>query len=139
MVTEHHFTERIIGVGIYATIVIMFYYLMRRENSNNKRLLRIYMLILAFLAYFFIPASVTDLYRLWITADSYNKMSIMTMAKDIFSGWSSPLGLFYVCLISRINKHLLPALTCLVFYTNIFYIINDYADKHNISKTKSLL
>lgn len=130
---DHHFTERIIGVGIYAIIAVAFYLILCRDNIRIKRTLYMYAIILSSLAYFFIPATVTDLYRLWITAESYNRFPIMQMVQEIFNGWSSPLGLVYVCIVSKINPHLLPAITSMLFYYNVFYIIADYSEKHYIS------
>ena len=98
---DHHFTERIIGVGIYAIIAVAFYLILCRDNIRIKRTLYMYAIILSSLAYFFIPATVTDLYRLWITAESYNRFPIMQMVQEIFNGWSSPLGLVYVCIVRR--------------------------------------
>jgi len=80
-----------------------------------------------------------DLYRLWITADEYNKYEIPQMITKIFSGWTSPLGLVYVCVISRVDHSLLPAVTAFMFYSNISYIAWDYYRKHNVSRSSFAL
>lgn len=132
---SHYFAERAISVAIYALIAFVFCNHLTKKDANIGRTLFLLTLTLSTLAYFVQPAPTMDLYRLWITADEYNRYSIMEMITSIFSGWSSPLGLVYVCLISRFNHHLLPAITVYLFYSNIFYIIKDYWKKHEISKS----
>lgn len=136
---SHYFVERAISVAIYTLVAFAFCNHLVKKDANISRTFFLLTLVLSTLAYFVQPAPTMDLYRLWITADEYNRYSTLKMITEIFSGWSSPLGLVYVCLVSKFNYHLLPAITVYLFYSNIFYIIKDYWKKHEISRSSMAL
>ena len=136
---SHYFLERAISVAIYAFISMIFCNQISSSKTNVRKVLFFLTIILSALAYFFQPTESMDLHRLWITADDYNKYPLLEMTTKIFSGWTSPLGLVYVCGISKINHHLLPSLTAFLFYTNITYIVSDYWKKNEISNSSVAL
>lgn len=133
---SHYFFERAVSVGLYVIVCVII----SNQISLSKLTIKQGMItltgLLAIMAYFIIPAQTMDLYRLWITASDYSQYSFVEMARKIFDArWSSPLGIYYVSAISKINPHLLPAITALWFYGNISYIISDYSKKHDISNS----
>lgn len=133
--TEHYFLERFLSVAIYAILSIGLMGILRYGKVRVKTALRVYTILLTLLAWFFIPASTMDLYRLWITASDYSGMSFFDMAVRLMnSAWSSPFSIFYVSALSKISPHLLPALTVFLFYTNITYIVEDYYKRHDIRR-----
>ena len=133
---EHFFLQRGLSVAIYAVIAMLFYQHMIKPGIRVKRTLMVYAVILAIMAFFFKPTEHMDLYRLWRMSDYYyGKMALAELFQVGFSTSSSPLGIIYVVFISKINQHLLPALTALLFYLNIFYVIGDYAEKHEADNT----
>lgn len=136
---SHYFVERAISVAIYAFVSCGVCAYLSQRKAKVGRALFLLTLVLSILAYFVQPAQTMDLYRLWITADDYNRYPVIQMVTKIFSGWSSPLGLVYVCLLSRLNHHLLPAVTAFLFYSNISYIIKDFWKKHECSNSSMVL
>lgn len=132
---EHYFVERFFGVGIYAVWALGIFFSVRRKRNSYKSIFRFYTIILAILSFFYIPAQMNDLYRLWETASMFTRLPFGDMVTAIFARWSQPLGFLYICSLCRINIHLVPAITALIFYTNVFYIIADYAE-HNETDSK---
>ena len=133
---EHFYLARFLSVCLYTFLSMVTCYRIYTGKRSVRFNLCVFTIILSILSWFFIPAGSMDLYRLWITADEYNRYgSISQIITSVFnSTWSGPLGLLYVIVLSRINKHLVPMITTLLFYGNIFYIISDYDKKHQVSR-----
>ena len=55
-----------------------------KKDANISRTFFLLTLVLSTLAYFVQPAPTMDLYRLWITADEYNRYSTLKMITEIF-------------------------------------------------------
>lgn len=64
---EHYFVERFLGVGIYAIWALGVLFSVRRKRTSYKSIFRFYTIVLAILSFFYIPAQMNDLYRLWET------------------------------------------------------------------------
>lgn len=130
---EHYFVERFLGVGIYAIWALGVLFSVRRKRTSYKSIFRFYTIVLAILSFFYIPAQMNDLYRLWETASMFTRLPFGDMVSAIFARWSQPLGFLYICTLSRVNIHLVPAVTAFIFYSNVFYIVADYAEQKEMN------
>ena len=131
---EHYFAERAYSIIIYAVLAAGMFFWLQRKNSNIRVTLWVYTLILAGLAYFFKPAETLDLYRLWQVAATYKGLPLVEMVPKVIGDWGGfPLSHIYLAVLYNIDLHLIPAVTALLFFMNIFYIIADYSTKKKIN------
>ena len=130
---EHYFVERFLGVGIYAIWALGVLFSLGRKRNSYRSIFRFYTIFLTILSFFYIPAQMNDLYRLWETASMFTRLPFGDMVTAIFARWSQPLGFLYICTLCRFNIHLVPAITALIFYTNVFYIVADYSERNEIA------
>ena len=131
---EHYYLERAYSIIIYAVLAVLMFFWLQRKKSNIKLTLWLYTIILTVLSYFFIPAEVLDLYRLWEVSDWYKGLPLLEMIPKVVVDWSgAPLSHVYLAVLYNIDKHLIPAVTAFLFCWNIFYIIGDYSVKKKIN------
>lgn len=96
-------------------------------------------LILAILAYNFIPSEEYDLFRYYEWLNNFNIFNHKDTVNFIF-GQGEFLIMSYFYLIAKIgNYHLLQFFPVLIFYSIIFYIIFDYAKIKKYNKKKIIL
>lgn len=128
--------ERVYGVLAYAFVVLLGYFLIRQKNTRKR--LAICLISLLFLllvmAFFFVPDSSKDLYRLWDLAIYYSKYDAPSFFSAIFMKSNEPMGLLFLYIGGKIGvMGLLPAFSALVFYTCVFSIIYLLKKEKNIS------
>lgn len=131
---EHYFLERAYSIIIYAILAGAMSLWLLRKNTNIRMTLLVYTLILTALAYFFKPAETLDLYRLWAVAAHYKGLPLYEMIPKVAGDWNgAQLSHIYIAVLYNIDLHLIPAVTALLFYINIFYIIADYSIRKKIN------
>lgn len=130
---------RLFGVGLYFSLLIIFCILISNNRFSTKKILFLYCLCLSVMGFFFKPNESADLYRINILVKYYSNLSINDFILLVKNSNSFVMLCFYR-LIGMTNKYnLLPAITCFICYSNIFYVFNDYSEKNYISnKAKSI-
>lgn len=128
--------ERIISVFTYMFILLFFCFIISNKTTNKnkiKHFLLMYNIILAILAFFYIPQPSADLYRLFINMHNYSSYSLSEIT-NIATNSSVPVAIYYLYFISKIGiDGLLPAITSFVFHGCIFSIFYRAYVKFNIS------
>lgn len=125
--------ERVIGIATYSIILLLIcQFISKSKNNNRKKILNIYLLCLVLMAYFFVPPPGEDLYVIIPVMKSYASLSTTDLLLTLTTR-ETPLASLYYHIIGKFNlPGLLPAITALIVYSNIFYIINDFAEKYKI-------
>lgn len=127
--------ERLIGISIYAYFLLMFFLLIYASNINVKGLLAAYTLVLAAMGFCFKPYVTADLYRIYESVRLFATFSFSDFWHELVVTASTPAArLFYYAIGKTGIPELLPAITCLVTYTCIFYIILHTAERFSISR-----
>lgn len=127
--------ERLIGISIYVSLLLLVCYLIIRLKKENRRgLLTIYLFGITLMAFFYVPAVEADLYRhieamLEITQLDYDELTELVLASG------SPLSIVYMKLIGSLGViGLLSAITTFIVFGNIFHIVHNVSSKINASK-----
>jgi hypothetical protein len=122
--------ERAIGVSLYVGILLITCYLIYRTGTKSTKLiLGIYILCISIMAYLYIPAVETDLYRLIGYMQNYASMSYgeFRIALSNSASSNTPASMIYLRLIGMTGvTGLLAGITSLIVFGNIFYIIYNY-------------
>ena len=129
-----YLTERIIGIVSYMGIMLIFFYLMYYSDSKIKlkRYLVIYWIILDIMAFFYIPTEFADLSRLYDSLHKYAEISFSTLI-SILLETNTPSQSIYFWIIGKTRiDGLLPFITSMIFFGNIFTITYKCAKKYNI-------
>ena len=126
---------RMFGVSLYVLVLAFFCIIVGKiSNKKLKTVLMVYAIILSIMGFFFVPSMDNDLYRTFEIMEYYSNMPFETIIRDYVSMSNAPFALFYYWIIGQFGVNsLLPFITALIFYINIFYIFSDYANKQNIS------
>lgn len=126
--------ERLIGVTTYTVaLVTICFFVSKSSHRNIGKVLFLYKVLLAFMAYFYVPSVTADLYRLTQTMNYLNILDSTGLKKFILSS-TTPISYLYMAIIGKFgNDNLLPAITAYIYYTNIFYVFNKYVSKNKIS------
>ena len=114
--------ERIIGVGIYSLLLFVFCLLIVGKSIKKiKLLLVIYSIIISILAFYFIPNSSADLYRIYGMIDKFKNYSFDGLLHKyvIDSTYGYPYVLYWGISQTGIPQ-LLPFFTSLLCYNCIF-------------------
>ena len=129
-----YLTERIIGIITYMIIMLIIIFLIYKSKSKKKlkHYLIIYWFLLAIMAFFYIPAESADLYRLFDVLHKYSQYGL----EDLFSAMGEvnvPSQCLYFWIIGKIGiDGLLPAITSMIFFGNVFYIVYKCACKYEL-------
>lgn len=120
------------AVIIYSLLLLIFYRLtISASKKQLGKVLAIYLLFLCIIAFFFIPSTEADLYRLEIATLHYVSLP-WTSFMSLVSASSTPVALIYMRIIGETGLiNLLPTLTVFITFANLFYIIRDYVVKKN--------
>lgn len=126
--------ERLFGVILYAyMLVLMSVIIAKSKRIYLGKILFIYTIILSIMAYFYVPGTSADLYRVFAIMNNWKFIDISEFIELAFRT-TTPFANIYIYLISIIgNNHLLPAVTAFIYYSNVFYILKKYSHKYNIS------
>lgn len=131
---------RLIGLFIYAIVLMFFYILVSRINRKDLgKLLFIYTIILSIMAYNFVPAEGNDLYRLIDVMHFYAEQNFEQIINSLKQS-STPVHVAYFYLIGKLRVDgLLAGITAFIFYRNIFYILKKFALRYSISSKNTAL
>lgn len=132
--------ERIIGIATYMIIMLAMVYLIYKSPKEKlKKLLIIYLIFLFIMAYFYIPATSADLYRLTNTMKYYASFGISNLPQLLLNS-KAPVYVLYSYIIGKLGiDNLLPAITSLIFYSNIFIIFYKSSKKFNLSNKSTAI
>ena len=113
--------ERVIGIATYSIILLLIcQFIAKSKNNNRKKILNIYLLCLVLMAYFFVPPPGEDLYVIIPVMKSYASLSTTDLLLTLTTR-ETPLASLYYHIIGKFNlPGLLPAITALIVYSNIF-------------------
>lgn len=130
--------ERIIGIGIY-TISLFFFsgYLMVQPKAKLSVVLKFYLFVIVVLAFFYYPDTTMDLFRLRIQIQGWMKYSVQEFLKIAFQT-STPGWYIYGYMLGKTGvQGLLPAVTAIIVYGNIFFVIRRSCDQFNVSNREA--
>ena len=121
---------RLLSLIIYAIVLAAVCYII--TNSQNKKkincVLILYIIILGFMGYFFIPHTGADLYRLLNTMKYYSNGDWSVIKNRILETSTPGTGLYF-CLVGKLNNdHLLPAISVIITFSFCFYILKSESD-----------
>ncbi len=135
-----YFTERIISVCIYLVILFLISYILKLNRINIKVILKIYVIILAILAFIYIPNKGYDLERTYESFDSYySTMTIDQLQKVLARTYTPTITIFYYFISQTGIYNLAPAIAAFISFTCIFYIFRRTCEKNNISGFKRMI
>lgn len=125
--------ERLIGIITYVSLMFIICYLIQDDRINYKIILKIYLIILSILAFFYIPPETEDLYRIFIMVNQIKSMDFLSFS-HILTETSYPIALFFYYVIGRIGIYgLIPGITTFITFSNIFAILKICKEKYNIN------
>lgn len=131
-----YFYERLSGVVLYAVVLLFFFFfILKKKTSKNLTIaLNAYMVVLAVMAFFYVPAPSADLSRWRIITAIWPDMPLSYYVNTLLLSTPTPTAyvMMYLCSLTRIDG-LLPALCALIFFYNFFYILKDLNRRHNVS------
>ena len=129
-----YLVARLIGIGTYALLLFLMYLIIR--NTNTKSLsgfLKIYVVLLSVMAFFYVPSSGADLYRLVPIMHIYAGMSPEQLWSYIVAS-DTPGEPLYFYLVGQLGHDgFLPAISALITYSLCFSILNDCVKKTGTS------
>ena len=118
--------ERLFGIITYG-LVVAFGFAWIKKSKTNKQLrasLIFILFSLILMAFFFVPDSSKDLYRLWDLALYHSKKDFTVFFRDSVLKSSEPLNLLFLYAGGKIGiMGLLPAFSALIFYSCSFSIL----------------
>lgn len=132
--------ERIIGITTFSIVLFIMANVISKCESikSTKKILIIYCIILSLMGYLYYPYKSADL------AYMYNLINTNLIHKNFkeivltFQNTGYSLYYIYYWIFGKIgNIHLLPAITALIFYSNMFSVLYKYCNKFNLS-TKTM-
>ena len=127
--------ERLAGQIIYCLcLFIIFIKIYNGNYKSLKKTLNIYIVLLAIMGFLFVPSESSDLYSIIPIVKSYGNKSLSYIFTNSVIQSSTPLSVLYYYIFGKIGiMSLLPCITSIIVYNNIFYIIRDYSEKNKIS------
>ena len=133
-----YLVERLIGVFTFVLIMfLMCFWIYKSDKSKIKKILKIYWIILALLAFLYIPAKSADLSRYIYSAHLYSSYSFNELI-ELLSQAKVPgqILYFYLLGLTKIDG-LIPAVSCMIFYGFAFSMLNDAVNRFDL-KPKSI-
>lgn len=125
--------SRLIGISCYCLILLIMCFLISNSNIKIKKILKIYVVILTIMAFFFKPASSADLSRL-IRESQFLANFNLTELLNYIKNTSTPLSNLYLYIFGKIGIYgLLPAVSTFIVFSNLFYVVDDYSSKKKFS------
>lgn len=122
--------ERLLGVGLYALLLIVFCnaIYVGKEGSSRKWLI-LYAVCLAVMGFFYVPAESADLFRLTTYMNSWSDLGFADVLERGFER-SLPTYYAYFWLVGQAGVDgLLPAISALLFYLLTFSCFWDYQNR----------
>ena len=127
--------ERLIGVGIYASLLILVcLYINGKKLKSIKRTLFFYALVLSILAFFYTPYETADLYRIYESIRAFQKYTFEKFWDVHIVNSDAGLSKILYWIVGKTGTpQLLPSTVAFVCYNCIFYIICKTAETNKIS------
>jgi hypothetical protein len=130
--------ERIIGFGLYMLILLLACLFLVRARVSLRTVLRVYLVFLCAMAFFYKPYITADLYRTYETMSYYATFGFLQFFDTLVVGSSNPLSRLLFYMIGKTGVYaLLPLLSALISYSFIFYVLTRTQDRYNISNTNA--
>lgn len=127
--------ERLIGVTVYILCLIIVFFLIGFTNAKVKNVLRIYVIFLAILAFFYEPYTTADLYRINKTMLSFSKIPFNIFFRKFVITSSVPVArLIYWCIGKTGILRLLPMLNVGICYSIFFSMVDYIAKQYKVSR-----
>lgn len=133
--------ERLIGILIYMCVFFLIIMLLSLTNSkkNARYILILYIFIIGIMGYFYLPSQTADLYRTQTLIKMYYSSYTFSDIFETIQRINFQIYPIYYWIFGKIgNVNLLPAITGVWFYSNIFYILYD-SSKRNKWSNKILI
>ncbi|MDN4605924.1 EpsG family protein [Sporosarcina highlanderae] len=135
-----YLTERLIALFTYVIVLWLICFLIYKlGNRYIGKILFIYTIILSTMSFFFVPAPGADLYRLIPIMHIWGSLSFSELFKEMLNS-TTPINLLYMHLIGKTKiDGLLPAITALIFYNNVFYILKRSVIRYKLPSSDAAL
>ena len=126
--------ERLIALFIYVFILGVICFLIGKVSRKYIGvILGVYLLLLSIMSFFYVPPMGADLYRLVPIMHFWASLSFSELLEAMVHS-ATPINLLYMFLIGKTKiDGLLPAITALLFYGNVFYIFKKSVIRYKIS------
>lgn len=127
--------ERLIGVSIYSYILIMVCILIAFSNIKCKNILRLYLVLLGGMGFFYHPYITADLYRIYDYMKWYATFNFSDFYQTLVVSSSVPTSRILFWLIGKTGiLELLPLLSAIISYAFIFYTLEKSRERFQISR-----
>lgn len=127
--------ERLIGVGIYSFALVMVCFFLTYSTIGHRAILRCYTAALCVMAFFYQPHVTADLYRIYAMAREFAGWSFRDFFQ-LFVVTNSVPGarIFYWCAGRAGMVQLIPAMTSLVCFSCIFYMLSRSVERNGVGR-----
>lgn len=115
-------------------LLLLICFLLIKTRISCKSALRLYLVGLCLMAFFYKPYITADLYRVYMSMDFFATMDIKTFLHEIVMDRSNPAAkMLYWCIGKTGIRSLLPAFSAFVCYYLLFYVITKTSKIYSIS------
>ena len=128
-----YIAERIVGVTTYTLLLLIICWLIRYQKKiYTNVILKLYTVCLCLLAYFFVPDTTFDLYRLRIAISYWTDLSFFDVVRYALKD-STPTWVLYSYFINKLgDPDLLQTITCAITFSLIFSILYKAVKRWNM-------
>lgn len=126
--------ERLTSMLIYVLCLAFSYYILYNARTEKRvaLILRMYFVFLCVLSFFYIPAETADLFRLREMSNTWGRLNISDFWIDVCSKSNIPVSILMLYFCGKIGiDGMLPLLATFIFYSNVFYILEDLYRRHD--------
>lgn len=122
--------ERLIGVGTYCFVLVMVCILLGFSTVSVRKLLGGYTVTLCVMAFCYEPYTTADLYRIYEMVREFSALDLASFFDVYVRKTTVPFARILYWLIGKTGiPRLLPAVTCLICYGCIFYMLCRTAER----------
>ncbi|MBQ8684061.1 MAG: EpsG family protein [Clostridia bacterium] len=127
--------ERLIGVSAYCLALLVTWLLLEYTTANQRTVLRIYLVVLAVMAFLYEPYHTADLYRVNEMMEQFATYDFATFFQELVAPSSVPTARVLYWIIGKTGIYgLLPALVTVICYGCVFYILNKTSELYYIGR-----
>lgn len=127
--------ERLIGVSLYALLLIVICFLISFSRIRLKRIFIFYLIILSVMGYVYKPYITADLYRIFDSLDLFKLFNFSDFCDRFVYNSSIPVARIFYWSIAKTGQYsLLPLISSLINYSCCFYIIYRTSRIYRISR-----
>ena len=129
-----YLTSRLVGVFTYFSLIALTFFLIGETSKRGIKGILIFSVIaLSVMAFLFKPMRGADLFRIYEILDVWKHSSI-TIILDHMKNNSTPVADFLYFAIAKTGINpLLPAFSCLIFYSCSFFILYDSSRRFELT------